>query len=186
MVSSLINDLLMSKIKLHLGCGERNFGPDWVHIDGNMDPPHIEHSRIDKLEYKDDQVDLIYASHVIEYFDREEVVDILKEWHRVLVPGGTLRIAVPDFEAMANGYLWKDVELSPLLGPLYGKIKFEIITRPDYNSNEVLLRCGFKRPGRYNWRCTEHSDHDDHSQAYLPHMDKDNGTLISLNVECEK
>jgi hypothetical protein len=27
---------------------------------------------------------------------------------------------------------------------------------------------------------------DDHSQAYLPHMDKENGTLISLNIEAVK
>ena len=38
----------------------------------------------------------------------------------------------------------------------------------------------------YDWRETEHSEFDDHSQAYIPHMDKDNGTLISLNVECIK
>ena len=30
------------------------------------------------------------------------------------------------------------------------------------------------------------SDFDDHSQAYLPHMDKENGTSMSLNVECIK
>ena len=39
---------------------------------------------------------------------------------------------------------------------------------------------------KYNWRKTEHSMFDDHSQAYLPHMDKENGILISLNVECVK
>jgi hypothetical protein len=38
----------------------------------------------------------------------------------------------------------------------------------------------------YDWRKTEHSKFDDHSQAYIPHMDKDHGTLISLNVECTK
>jgi hypothetical protein len=27
---------------------------------------------------------------------------------------------------------------------------------------------------------------DDHSQAYIPHMDKENGTLISLNIETIK
>ena len=36
------------------------------------------------------------------------------------------------------------------------------------------------------WRETEHSQFDDHSQAYVPHMDKENGVLISLNVECNK
>ena len=38
----------------------------------------------------------------------------------------------------------------------------------------------------YDWEQTEHSKFDDHSQAYIPHMDKENGTLISLNVECIK
>ena len=38
----------------------------------------------------------------------------------------------------------------------------------------------------YDWRKTEHAQFDDHSQAYLPHMDKKNGELISLNVESNK
>ena len=37
---------------------------------------------------------------------------------------------------------------------------------------------------KYNWKNTEHAQFDDHSQAYLPDMDKENGTLISLNIEC--
>ena len=70
-------------IKLHLGCGWRNFGDDWVHIDGG-DYEHLQYDDITKLPYEDESVDLIYASHVLEYFDREEVVDILSEWTRVL------------------------------------------------------------------------------------------------------
>ena len=48
------------------------------------------------------------------------------------------------------------------------------------------MNVGFKDIKRYDWRETEHAEFDDHSQAYLPHMDKENGTLISLNVECTK
>ena len=32
----------------------------------------------------------------------------------------------------------------------------------------------------------QHADVDDFSQAYIPHMDKENGILISLNVKCVK
>ena len=39
---------------------------------------------------------------------------------------------------------------------------------------------------RYDWRQTLHKDHDDFSQAYVPHMDKEKGLLISLNVEADK
>ena len=57
----------------------------------------------------------------------------------------------------------------------------------DFESLENLLNsCQFKECVLYDWRETEHSNFDDHSQAYLPHMDKENGILISLNVECVK
>jgi hypothetical protein len=39
---------------------------------------------------------------------------------------------------------------------------------------------------KYDWRDTEHSELDDFSQSYLPHMDKDNGKLMSLNIEAVK
>ena len=39
---------------------------------------------------------------------------------------------------------------------------------------------------KYNWRETSHSMFDDHSQAYFPHMDKEHGIHVSLNLECNK
>ena len=52
--------------------------------------------------------------------------------------------------------------------------------------NRILSDLGFTGIAKYDWRNTEHSKFDDHSQAYLPHMDKNNGTLMSLNMECIK
>ena len=173
-------------MKLHLGCGKRNFGPDWIHIDGgNFD--HVSSHDITKLPFKNNSADIIYASHVIEYFDREEVIPVLKEWKRVLC--GTLRIAVPDFQAMTRLYI--DYELESFLGPLYGKMKMgdKYIyhkTVYDFQSlNKLLKSIGFKNIRLYDWQDTEHAMYDDHSQAYLPKMNK-NGNLISLNVECDK
>ncbi|MEE8516667.1 MAG: hypothetical protein V3T02_08525 [Alphaproteobacteria bacterium] len=54
------------------------------------------------------------------------------------------------------------------------------------NLEQVLIAAGFKDVRRYDWRQTEHKDYDDFSQAYIPHMDKENGILISLNVEATK
>ena len=51
---------------------------------------------------------------------------------------------------------------------------------------KLLDECGFTDVRRYDWRQTIHRDYDDHSQAYIPHMDKEHGKLISLNVECVK
>ena len=182
--------------KLHLGCGWRNFGDELVHIDGG-DYEHLDHDDITNLPYEDESVDLIYASHVLEYFDREEVLDILSEWTRVLKKGGVLRIAVPDFESMAIMYVMNKntlnkVELRSFLGPLYGKMQMgdqTIYHKTTYDFDElsnILKSVGIESVTRYDWRQTEHSEFDDHSQAYLPHMKKDTGVLMSLNVECKK
>ena len=175
-----------------MGCGRRNFGEDWIHIDGG-NYSHLDFNDIAKLQhFEDNSVDLIYSSHVIEYFDREEIFDVLKEWNRILKKDGILRIAVPDFKSIANLYIEGKYPLEKFLGPLYGKMKMSnrtIYHKTAYDFEcleKVLKLSGFSEIEKYNWEDTDHSVYDDHSQAYLPHMDKQNGTLISLNVECKK
>ena len=90
--------------RLHLGCGKRDFGPDWVHIDGG-DFPHVVSQDVTKLPYLDGEVSLIYASHLLEYFDWQEAKNVLREWYRVLCPGGVLAVSVPDFAALASLYV---------------------------------------------------------------------------------
>jgi predicted SAM-dependent methyltransferase len=178
-------------IKINMGCGWRNFGTDWIHIDAG-DYEHLDYKSITELEMQDDTVDLIYASHVIEYFDRETVKPLLEEWKRAMKSGAILRLAVPNFEALARLYVTGEIKLSKAVGPLYGRMLMadETIyhkTTYDFDSlKKVLESSGFVNVRLYDWRDTEHSQFDDHSQAYIPHMDKENGTLISLNVECEK
>ncbi len=178
-------------VKLHLGCGWRDFGKDWIHIDGG-EYSHLYSNDIINLPFENDSVDLIYASHVFEYFNREEGENVLKKWYAKLKPGGTIRLAVPDFTQMVNLYLHQGYPLSKFLGPLYGKMPMgqETIyhkTVYDFQELESLLRnCNFTEVHRYNWQETEHAEFDDHSQAYIPHMDKENGVLISLNVQAIK
>jgi predicted SAM-dependent methyltransferase len=161
------------------------------------DLPHVDHrSDVRTLPmFKDESADLIYACHVLEYFDRVEVLDVLREWHRVLTHGGVLRVAVPDFAALAEVYR-RYGDLSRIHGPLYGRIEVEtdgggrvLYHRTVYDFDalrSVLESVGFLHVRRWDWRRTEHRDYDDFSQAYVPHMDKDHGLLISLNVEADK
>jgi predicted SAM-dependent methyltransferase len=178
-------------MKFNIGCGHRNFGNDWIHIDGGS-YDHLNSSDIFIPTYDKNIADLIYASHLIEYFNRNEVEILLKRWKEVLKPNGVLRLAVPNFEIIANLYINRQYPLDNFLGPLYGKMKMSknIIyhkTTYDFTSLEKLLKIiGMKKIRKYDWRKTEHSKYDDHSQAYLPHMDKKNGILLSLNVECIK
>ena len=180
-------------MKINIGCGWRNFGKDWVHVDGG-DYSHLDSKDVNLSEYAPNTADLIYASHLIAYFDRDEIQSVLDNWKRILKPSGILRMATPDFRKMTSLYVkgYNDIGLDSFLGPLYGKMPMDTNTiyhKTTYDFNElkkVLTKAGFKNIKIYNWRYTEHSEIDDHSQAYIPHMDKENGTLISLNVECEK
>ena len=72
--------------------------------------------------FEDEAAELIYSSHVLEYFDRIEALAVLNEWKRVLCPGGTLRVAVPDFQSLAELYS-RDCRLDSILGPLYGRME---------------------------------------------------------------
>lgn len=183
---------LETKMKLHLACGQRNFGTDWIHIDGDYKREHIHSQNITHLPFVHESADLIYCSHAIAYFDRDEILRVLKEWYRVLKTGGILRLATPDFKVLTQLYIDKTITLDQMIGPLYGRWPMgnqTIYHRTTYDFDSlkaVLETVGFKDVKLYDWRETEHAEHDDHSQAYIPHMDKENGTLVSLNVECQK
>lgn len=176
-------------MKLHIGCGER-YIPGFTHIDIRK-LPHIDYvTSADRLDmFRDGSVDLIYACHVLDHFGRNKIERVLKEWHRVLKSEGILRLAVTDFEKAVEVYL-KTKDLKLVLGPLYGRQDYPENahgTAFDYSYlSEVLVKVGFENVRRYDWRQTIHRDYDDLSQAYIPHMDKENGVLISLNVEAEK
>lgn len=176
-------------MKLHLGCGKRHI-PGFVHIDA-VDYPHVDHvATIDHLSFiQDNSVDLIYNCHVLEHFKRKDVERVLREWFRVLKPDGILRIAVPDFAKLCEVYQ-RYGNINLVIGGLFGRQDY--LYNIHYNTfdfsslSEVLQKSGFSQVERYDWRQTEHADMDDFSQAYIPHMDKENGMLISLNVECKK
>ena len=170
-------------IKLHIGCGKRNW-PGWVNIDGEKFN-HIVSNDIYCGSFDLDSVSLIYSSHLIAYFDRVEIIGLLKAWYKKLKPGGTLRIATPDHEAM--NYLYSNgVHLNYFLGPMYGKMPMAGSTIYhktvwDFKSlKEFLELNGFVDVERYDHTKTEHAQFDDHSAAYIQ------GTLISLNVQCHK
>jgi len=180
------------KVYLHLGCGKKNFGKKWIHLDGsNYD--HIYSHDIVNLPFKDNSIDLIYASHVLEYFDREEVNNVLQKYKKCLKPNGILRLAVPNFEMYSKLYSQGKITLDQCIGPLYGKwnmTEINIIyhkTAYDFTSLKYKLEeNGFKNIKLWDWRKVKHGNIDDYSQSYIPHMEKETGQLMSLNIECNK
>ena len=96
---------------------------------------------------------------------------------------------MPDFDSLIELY-GHTKKIDSIIGPLYGKMKInndeKLYHKVVYTYDKLkslLLKSGFNQVERYNWRDTEHSNIDDHSQAYYPHMDKENGIAVSLNIE---
>lgn len=53
----------------------------------------------------DESCDLVYHSHVLEHFGKQEGKRFIGECFRVLKPGGIIRLAVPDLEGLVRQYL---------------------------------------------------------------------------------
>ena len=116
-------------------------------------------------------------------------MEILQNQIELWKDGGKVRIAVPDMEAHFAHYFYHK-DLKALHSAFWGSQRHPF----DYHKNgwdflklkEELERIGFSDVKRYDWRKTEHHYVDDYSQSYYPHMDKEHGKLMSLNVEAVK
>jgi predicted SAM-dependent methyltransferase len=177
--------------KLHVGCWHRKI-PGWVHVD-ICDEPHIDHrTEAHNLSMiPDDSCGIVYASHVLEYYDWQEAKElVLPEWYRVLKPRGILRLSVPDMATISRLYQAR-MPLSWFIGPMFGRMEINgemIYHKCIYDRaklTEILNDCGFEDCSLYDWKETEHAEIDDHSKGYIPHM-RDDGILLSLNLECHK
>lgn len=90
---------------LNLGCGHR-IHPAWVNADLAIGVPGVITIDVSKgLPFPARHFDVVYHSAMLEHLRREDVPGFLRECHRVLKPGGILRVAVPDLEAICRLYL---------------------------------------------------------------------------------
>ena len=90
------------RLRLHIGGEEVREG--WKIL--NIQPkPGVDFlgTADDLSQFADGSVTEIYASHVYEHLRQSgQLRTALREAHRVLVPGGTLRAAVPDLEILCK------------------------------------------------------------------------------------
>ncbi len=110
--------------KLNLGCGDI-IPEGWINVDYawgaklakvpllnklgvtnlNWDKKIIIHNLLKPFPWDTESIDVVYSSHTLEHFTREDGFGFLKECHRVLKTGGIIRIIVPDLKAFTLKYL---------------------------------------------------------------------------------
>jgi SAM-dependent methyltransferase len=114
-------------INLHLGCGAL-YLYDFLNIDIDNDLADIKTNVKNLYMFENNTVDLIIASHILEHFHDEESILVLKEWFRVLKPGGWLVIEMPDIEKCFKLFFnaKTDEELQYALVGVYGRPDWDI------------------------------------------------------------
>lgn len=98
-------DATSGAVRLNLGAGDAPLD-GWQNLDAKTG------DQIFPLACPDGTVDAIRASHVLEHFSLADSRKVLRNWVEKLKPGGTLSIAVPDYDLVrqlpagqAQGYM---------------------------------------------------------------------------------
>lgn len=90
--------------KLNLGCGNKPV-PGYVNVDIFRGGIVDEVFDLSEIPYKAGTIAGIHSEHALEHLPFDDVRDTLKEWYRVLKPGGELLLKIPDLEQCCRSYL---------------------------------------------------------------------------------
>ena len=86
-------------MRLNLGCGDKILA-GYVNVDVAASragkSPDVLCDLHELTPFESDSVDEVLAVHVVEHFWRWEVVDVLREWTRVLKAGGRMVLECPN------------------------------------------------------------------------------------------
>jgi predicted SAM-dependent methyltransferase len=151
--------------RVHLGAGDHRLR-GWINVDVVRGAADVLADLTAPLPFRDGSIDLLHSEDLLEHLDYESGKRLLAECHRVLRPGGVLRVLTPDLRALVERvYLqretthlaWCDEQLSAR-GPsealnmhlrMNGEHRF---VYDEEHLSQTLRAIGFRvRRVRYNW-----------------------------------
>ncbi len=101
--------------RLNIGCGAAGF-EGWLNLDLCEQPGvDLAWDITDGLPLEENTCEFIYNEHFLEHFSVEQGLKILRECHRVLQPGGVLRVAMPHVAESVRRYHENDWRTAPWL-----------------------------------------------------------------------
>jgi len=117
----------VSKIGINCGSGQRPFEsvlPEirWINIDKVSREGSVPDIRCDgaHLPYEDAMADYFVLHHVMEHFSQTDAKNLVTEAHRVLKPGGSLLVFVPNMRALAIKWLEGHMDMQLYMTNVYG------------------------------------------------------------------
>lgn len=134
-------------IRLNIGCGNKLL-EGFINIDLDGEPD--VKSDVTELPFEDNYADSAIAIHVLEHIWRWKALATLKEWYRVLKPGGVLILELPDLHKCCRAILKGKEDRHGLWG-LFGDPNYqsELMSHKwAYEPEELrslVKKAGFKR-----------------------------------------
>ena len=132
-------------IKLNLGCGDKIL-PGYINVDvvteraGNKPDVNCDIRNLSLFE--SNYADEILAVHVVEHFWRWEVNDVIKDWVRVLKPGGKLVLECPNLISACEEFL-KNPDLKSLPGKEGQRTMWVFYGDPRWQDPLMVHRWGY-------------------------------------------
>lgn len=100
-----VADLMATRhLRLNVGCGEWPLG-HFTNLDSDPASSADILATVPPLPFADASLHEIYAGHFLEHLDYEDGQAFIAECHRVLIPGGALRLVVPDTREIMRRWL---------------------------------------------------------------------------------
>jgi ubiquinone/menaquinone biosynthesis C-methylase UbiE len=157
-------------IKLNVGSGQRRFDNafGWINIDcvsreGQVPDVICDVGR-EPLPYDDGSVSLAVLHQVYEHFGCGEGHGLIREIYRVLKPGGSLILTVPDMRALAQAWVSHQIDDYIYTVNLMGAFQGEETDRHKWNycRQSIMKDMGslglWSEIKMFNWRKIEGAD----------------------------
>lgn len=106
----LLHELLHPKkepkkvMKLNLGSGNKRY-KDYISCDLFPGKEVDEVFGLQEIPYADNTIDAIHSEHALEHLWHQNARAALREWYRVLKPGGELHLQIPDLKHCCEKYV---------------------------------------------------------------------------------
>lgn len=109
--------MTQTPIKLDFGAGGKrrpgfttvDLGANWSGVE-----PDVAADVTGPLPFPDDYADEVHAYHLLEHIHRWKAEDTLKEWTRVLKPGGLLVLEMPCFDKIVSIMAHHVIDRTPM------------------------------------------------------------------------
>ncbi len=96
-------------MRLNLGCCDK-LEEGYLNIDLNPLLPGVLPADAMFLPFRDNSIDEVRASHLLEHFELKDVKSALVEWYRVLKSGGIILVIVPDMTEIAKRWVTSSLD----------------------------------------------------------------------------